>query len=83
MVQAVSPTVLRSGPYRCFFFSNEGAEPPHIHVESGGGHVKVWLLPVSLSRHSGFSLHERGEILRLVHLHRVEFLSAWHDYFRT
>ncbi|WP_439481025.1 DUF4160 domain-containing protein [Cyclobacterium plantarum] len=40
------PTVLRIGPYRFFFFSNEGNEPPHIHVESGEGHAKFWLEPV-------------------------------------
>ncbi|WP_422447088.1 DUF4160 domain-containing protein [Thermoanaerobacterium sp. DL9XJH110] len=26
------PTVLKEGKYRFFFFSNEGTEPPHIHV---------------------------------------------------
>src|SRR5260370_284948 len=26
------PTVLRWGPYRAFFYSNERGEPPHIHV---------------------------------------------------
>ncbi|MBW6456390.1 MAG: DUF4160 domain-containing protein [Trueperaceae bacterium] len=29
----MSPTVLRDGPYRFFFFSNERGEPPHIHVQ--------------------------------------------------
>jgi hypothetical protein len=29
------PTVLRVKGYRFFFFSNEGAEPPHIHIEYG------------------------------------------------
>lgn len=28
----MSPTVLRSGPYRFLFFSNEAGEAPHIHV---------------------------------------------------
>ena len=27
------PTVLRSGPYRFFFYSGDGAEPPHVHVQ--------------------------------------------------
>ncbi len=27
------PTVTRIGAYRFFFFSNEGTEPPHVHVE--------------------------------------------------
>jgi hypothetical protein len=39
------PTVLRVGPYRFFFYSNEGSEPPHIHVEAGGKSAKFWLQP--------------------------------------
>ena len=26
------PTVLRWEGYRAFFYSNEGSEPPHLHV---------------------------------------------------
>ncbi|MGZ5876149.1 MAG: DUF4160 domain-containing protein [Bradyrhizobium sp.] len=37
------PTVLRWGPYRAFFYSNEGGEPPHIHVRSGDAEAKFWL----------------------------------------
>ena len=29
------PTILRILGFRFFFFSGEGAEPPHIHVEHG------------------------------------------------
>jgi hypothetical protein len=29
------PTILRWGPYRTFFYSNERGEPPHIHVRAG------------------------------------------------
>jgi len=27
------PTVLRSGPYRLYFYSHEPNEPPHIYVD--------------------------------------------------
>ena len=37
------PTVLVIEGFRFFFFSNEGFEPPHIHVEKGDGHAKWWL----------------------------------------
>ena len=33
------PVVLRSGRY-AFFFSNEGREPPHIHVKASGDEAK-------------------------------------------
>lgn len=43
------PTVLRRAGFRVFFFSNEGEEPPHVHVERAGGVVKVWLSPASVA----------------------------------
>ena len=37
------PTVLNAGGYRFFFYSLEGSEPPHIHVEYGRSTAKFWL----------------------------------------
>jgi hypothetical protein len=42
------PTVLRSGPYRLFFYSGDRGEPPHVHVERESSVAKVWLDPVRL-----------------------------------
>ncbi|KAB2961114.1 MAG: DUF4160 domain-containing protein [Candidatus Methylomirabilis oxygeniifera] len=39
------PTILRSGPYRFYFYSNERAEPPHIHVQRERFFAKFWLNP--------------------------------------
>ena len=45
------PSVLRVSGFRFFFFSNEGNEPPHIHVnmrrvmQSFGWHGYAWLIP--------------------------------------
>lgn len=44
------PTVLRSGPYRVFFHSDEGHEPPHVHVVRDDRIAKFWLDPVKLAR---------------------------------
>ena len=41
------PTVDRIGPYRFFFFANEGNEPPHVHVQRGRALAKFWLQPVA------------------------------------
>ena len=30
------PTILRSGPYRIYFYSHEPNEPPHVHVDHEG-----------------------------------------------
>ncbi len=43
------PTVLRIGPYRFHFYSDEYNEPPHIHVATTDGECKFWLTPVKLA----------------------------------
>ena len=39
------PTVLRIGPFRFHFYSDESDEPAHIHVRSPNGECKFWLGP--------------------------------------
>lgn len=75
------PTVARIGPYRFFFFGNEGNEPPHIHVQREKKLAKFWLRTVRASGNSGFSGAELRKIEKLVTVHRAEFLSAWQDDF--
>ncbi len=36
------PTVLRSGPYRLFFYSADRDEPAHVHVEREEAEAKFW-----------------------------------------
>ena len=74
------PTVLRVGRFRFFFYSNEGQEPPHIHVKAGGDEAKFWLDPIALAANHGFNGRELGEIERLVEQHRAELLEAWDEH---
>jgi hypothetical protein len=48
------PTVAQIGPYRFFFYSNEGDESPHIHVKRESKIAKLWLDPVGLGSSGGF-----------------------------
>src|ERR1700674_2353484 len=48
------PTVLRSGPYRFYFYSHEPNEPPRIHVDREDLSAKFWLDPSQLARNFGF-----------------------------
>lgn len=75
------PTVLRSGPYRFFFYSADREEPPHVHVQREGDSAKFWLQPIRLQTSSGFSSVELGRIGALVVDHQATFLRAWHDFF--
>jgi hypothetical protein len=58
------PTVLRWGPYRAFFYSNEDDEPAHIHVRSGNKGAKFWLHDLSLAVNTDYPAHETGDIIR-------------------
>ena len=75
------PTVLRSGPYRFYFYSHEPSEPPHIHVDREDLSAKFWLDPVQLARNFGFRAHELRTIQSIVVERREELLEAWNEFF--
>ncbi|NDC54458.1 MAG: DUF4160 domain-containing protein [Planctomycetia bacterium] len=63
------PTVLRVGGFRFHFYSDEGTEPPHIHVRCADGECKFWLDPVILARNRGVPAHTVMTMERLVYEH--------------
>lgn len=75
------PTVLRVGGHRFFFYSMEGNEPPHIHVEAGENVAKYWLDPVVLAMNDGFRSHELSKLRMMVIEHRNTFREAWDAHF--
>ncbi|WP_083439028.1 DUF4160 domain-containing protein [Herbaspirillum autotrophicum] len=75
------PTILRSGPYRLYFYSHEPNEPPHIHIDRDNASAKFWTEHVALACNVGFSVHELGMLLQLVRRHRRFLVEAWHDWF--
>jgi len=75
------PTVLRSGGYRFFFFSNEGSESPHIHIERDDRYAKFGLAPVRLERSSGFNSIELNKLRRMVEEQEEFFKEKWDEHF--
>lgn len=75
------PTVLRSGPYRLFFYAGDRDEPAHVHVERDDRIAKFWLDPVRLHKSGGFSRVEIARIETLIRVRRVALLEAWNEYF--
>jgi hypothetical protein len=75
------PTVLRSGPYRFFFYAGDRDEPQHIHIERDDRIAKFWLDPIRLQSSGGFSRMEIARMERLVRDHRVVLMEAWDEYF--
>jgi hypothetical protein len=67
----VSPTVLREGPYRFFFFSSDDKV------------AKFWLEPVRVEYKRGFAPAELQRIKGLVQRHQVTLVKEWNAYFRT
>jgi hypothetical protein len=74
------PTILRSGPYRVYFYGHEPNEPPHVRVDRDKASCKVWFAPVALASSFGFSAKELREIERLVSLKRAILLKAWEEF---
>ena len=76
-----TPNVLRTGPYRFYFYSHEPNEPPHMHVDHDNLSAKFWPLPVSLAQNLGFSARELRLIQEIVEQNQPDFVEAWNDYF--
>jgi hypothetical protein len=77
----VSPTVLRGGPYRFFFFASDRQEPSHIHVKRDDKLAKFWLAPVREAYNYGFSPRELNRIAAITQENEPALLKAWHEYF--
>jgi hypothetical protein len=74
------PTVLRVGSFRFHFYSDEGNEPPHIHVETPEGECKFWLDSVRLARNKGVPPAELRHIERLIFEHLAFLKGKFHEF---
>lgn len=76
------PTVYRYGGYRFFFYSNEGSERPHIHIQRGEDVAKFWLTPeVERVDSFGMNSHELAKLESVVRSKRTFLERKWHDFF--
>ena len=72
------PTILRSGPYRFYFYSYDCGEPRHAHVDRDNRSAKFWLDPnVSLFEDRGYSRKELREIERIIRTNLEDLRHAW------
>lgn len=75
--------ILRLGPYRFFFYSNESGEPAHIHIQRERMLAKFWLQPVGLATSTRFSSKELRKLEGLVFENKTLLLEAWNEYFSS
>ena len=74
------PTMLKIGSFRFHFYSDEGEEPPHIHVATTKGECKFWLDPVRLARNKGVSPIMVRNIERLVFENLNYLKEKYHEF---
>ena len=79
----MSPTVLREGQFRFFFFSRE--EPRiHVHVSHPDGEAKFWLTPeVHVATSTGLNQRQLREAQSVIETHLGEIKNAWYSHFGT
>lgn len=77
------PKIMRSGPYRFFFYAGHRDEAPHVHVERDDSEAKYWLDPIQLERSNGFSRSELTKIKKLTTEHQQHLLDRWHEFFHS
>lgn len=75
------PTIFRKNGYRFFFYSADGVEPMHVHVEYGEGDAKFWLSPLQLAYSYRMNAQElkKARILIQEKLKLIE--EKWNEYF--
>lgn len=76
------PTVLIEGPYRFFFYSGDGDEPVHIHIERDDKAAKFWLDPVMFKSSGGFTRKDINQIQKIIEKHQTHLRNSWNEYFR-
>jgi hypothetical protein len=58
-------------------FMADCAERRHVHVEGAGGHAKIWLEPVSVADHVGYSPRQLYRIRSIVDQEREALIQSF------
>ena len=75
------PVIFIFHGYRFFFFSNEGNEPVHVHVEKAEKYAKFWLHPICLAYNYKFTSPELGKIRDVIEDRKIQIEEKWNEYF--
>ena len=77
------PPMLRTGPYRFFFYSSDRGEPPHVRAERDNNAAKFFLKPDKLERSRGFNRQKLRRIEGLILEGAEGMLRSWNEYFNN
>jgi hypothetical protein len=76
------PTLLVKDGFRFHFYSNEGAELPHVHVTGADGEMKIWLQSLVVEFSYGLSPTRRRRAQELTAEFSDLFLEKWNEFAR-
>jgi hypothetical protein len=79
----MSPTILRQGGFRFYFFSREETRM-HVHVYRAGGEAKFWIDPkIELAQNYDLTARQLNTARRLIMEHEDEIRAAWKAHFKS
>ena len=77
----MSPTILREGGFRFYFFSREERRM-HVHVQCAEGEAKYWLEPaIGLAQNYGLNERQLRSVKALIEAHADDIRDAWAKHF--
>ena len=77
----MSPTILREGGFRFYFFSREERRM-HVHVQCAEGEAKYWLEPaIELAQNYGLNERQLRSVKALIEAHVDDIRDAWAKHF--
>jgi hypothetical protein len=75
------PTILFIAGWRFFFYSNEGNEPIHIHVQKAEMEAKYWIdvdaYEIKEAFNFNLSPRDEREVKRLIYQHLDYIIEQW------
>ncbi|MDX2016479.1 MAG: DUF4160 domain-containing protein [Planctomycetota bacterium] len=75
------PTIFEAFGFRFFFYSSDGLEPIHVHVDGHGAIGKWWIDRDQWEFHRGFSVRDRSKVERELRSRKQEIVDAWRAHF--
>lgn len=69
------PTLVVVEGFRFWFYSNEGQDPPHVHVSKGGGAAKLWLQPLRIAYSHGLTPAQLRRVRELAFEYQTSFVE--------
>src|SRR2546428_9284813 len=77
----MSPTILRVGGFRFYFFSREERRM-HVHVQCAEAEAKYWLEPaIELAQNYGLNERQLRSVKALIEAHADDIRDAWAKHF--